>query len=248
MADAEMLEIADDPETGYREATEHVPLRRPGRPRRWPPRWPSWPRRRPHTSPPPRSRWTAAPAWSTWACWRSPQPGATLTLVEVTVLGYQVARQPAVTMVVVSSHRYRGPAPWLAAATFTMTRSWARRRAARGTRGDAAERALAVLVGALDARTGRSEDGWRAASADRSHAGGGPRAGAPPGRARWRRSVRAADAWCARTASWAYRKGHERRGRCRVDHLLAHHPAAAALGGVGGWGFRAAAVAAPSWL
>jgi meso-butanediol dehydrogenase/(S,S)-butanediol dehydrogenase/diacetyl reductase len=32
MADSEMLEIADDPETGYRKATAHVPLRRPGTP------------------------------------------------------------------------------------------------------------------------------------------------------------------------------------------------------------------------
>lgn len=32
MADSEMLEIADDPETGYRMATEHVPLRRAGTP------------------------------------------------------------------------------------------------------------------------------------------------------------------------------------------------------------------------
>jgi meso-butanediol dehydrogenase / (S,S)-butanediol dehydrogenase / diacetyl reductase len=32
MADSEMLQIADDPDTGYRRVSEHVPLRRPGTP------------------------------------------------------------------------------------------------------------------------------------------------------------------------------------------------------------------------
>jgi NAD(P)-dependent dehydrogenase (short-subunit alcohol dehydrogenase family) len=32
MADGEMLQIADDPEAGYRVATAHIPLRRPGTP------------------------------------------------------------------------------------------------------------------------------------------------------------------------------------------------------------------------